>query len=320
MRTSCRRPTISVLAALLVAGALTFADVQARSISYDLDIPSEDLTAALQSFAITSHHKLLYKADLTAGKISRPLKGHFTAAEALDALLHETGLTYKITGASVVLIEARSARSTSDLREDTIPVLDRGYAAANLDAATVPQQTTSTAMSVNEPSQALEPVIVTGSRIPRTTVEGPAPVVTITGQQIQLNGFATVSEVMSSLTQNLGALDNNQNTDGFSPGAQAVDLRGLGPNHTLVLVNGRRIADYPQSYGGNSNFTDISNIPTSLIDRVEILSGSDSAVYGSDAISGVISFILKSKADGTTIDFRDGETQHGGGSSQRLTI
>ena len=118
-------------------------------------------------------------------------------------------------------------------------------------------------------------------------------VTAITALDIQNSGFATVADVMSALTQNLGALDNNQNTDGFSPGAQAVDLRGLGPNHTLVLVNGRRIADYPQSYGGNSNFTDISNLPTSLIDRVEVLSGSASAVYGSDAISGVINFILK---------------------------
>jgi outer membrane receptor protein involved in Fe transport len=306
------------LAALLLAGAATFSEVQARSVSYDLDIPSEDLTAALQSFAITSHHKLLYKAELTAGKISHPLKGHFTAAEALDALLQETGLTYKITGASVVLIEPQSTGSATDLRGDIMPVAERTYVAANLDAATVPQPTNSSVVSASDP--ALEAVIVTGSRIPRTAVQGPAPVVTITGQQIQLNGFATVSDVMTSLTQNLGALDNNQNTDGFSPGAQAVDLRGLGPNHTLVLVNGRRIADYPQSYGGNSNFTDISNLPTSLIDRVEILSGSASAVYGSDAISGVINFILKKKVDGTTIDFRAGDTQHGGGDSQRLTL
>jgi iron complex outermembrane receptor protein len=169
-------------------------------------------------------------------------------------------------------------------------------------------------------SPALEELVVTGSRIPRTAVDGPAPVVTITAADITNNGFATISDVMTSLTQNLGALDNNQNTDGFSPGAQAVDLRGLGPNHTLVLVNGRRIADYPQSYGGNSNFTDISNIPASMVDRVEILSGSASAVYGSDAISGVINFILKQKADGTTVDFRAGNTQHGGGASQRFQL
>jgi len=169
--------------------------------------------------------------------------------------------------------------------------------------------------------ESLETVVVTGSRIPKPSLDaGPAPVLTITAQDIQNNGFADMPAVMRSLTQNLGALDNNQQTNGFSPGAQAVDLRGLGPNHTLVLVNGRRIADFPQSYDGSSNFTDISNIPTTMIDRIEVLSGSDSAVYGSDAVAGVINFIMKKKADGTTIDFRDGETQHGGGSSQRLTL
>jgi len=194
-----------------------------------------------------------------------------------------------------------------------------GSASAATGAATDPQDAGATSQATTAP-QKLETVEVTGSHIPRAEVEGPAPIVTISSKDILDRGFATVADVMTSLTQNLGALDNNQNTDGFSPGAQAVDLRGLGPNHTLVLVNGRRIADYPQSYGGNSNFTDISNLPTSLIDRVEILSGSASAIYGSDAISGVINFILKKKADGTTIDFRAGDTEHGGGESQRLQI
>lgn len=173
-----------------------------------------------------------------------------------------------------------------------------------------------------EAGQQLETVIVTGSRIPRLTAldTGPAPVLTVTSADILQRGFTDMSDVMRNLNQNLGSLDNNTATDGFSPGAQAVDLRGMGPNHTLVLVNGRRIADYPQAYQGNSNFTDISNIPTTMIDHIDVLSGSDSAVYGSDAIAGVINFVLKKRADGTTIDFRDGETQLGGGSSQRLTL
>ena len=187
-------------------------------------------------------------------------------------------------------------------------------------AATYGPQPGAAATAAEGSSPEVETVIVTGSHIPRTAVEGPAPIVTISSQDITNNGFSNIAEVMSSLSQNLGALDNNQITDGFSPGAQAVDLRGLGPNHTLVLINGRRIADYPQSYNGNSNFTDISNIPASLVDRVEILSGSASAIYGSDAISGVINFIMKKKADGTTVDFRVGDTQHGGGDSQRFQI
>lgn len=170
------------------------------------------------------------------------------------------------------------------------------------------------------PGTSLESILVTGSRIPRVQAEGPAPVMAITSDDIRRSGFATVSEVMSALSQNLGSLDNNQDTNGFSPGAQAVDLRGLGPNHTLVLVNGRRIADYPQAYGGNSNFTDISNIPTSMIERIEVLSGSASAVYGSDAISGVINFILKQHVDGVDVDARIGDTQHGGGASQRFQV
>src|SRR6202795_3072629 len=105
MRNVCRILAISVCIALLAAGTLTFADADASSISYDLNIPSEDLTAALQSFAIASHHKLLYRAELTAGKTSRALKGRFTAQEAIEALLSETGLTFEITGSSVVLIK-----------------------------------------------------------------------------------------------------------------------------------------------------------------------------------------------------------------------
>lgn len=163
----------------------------------------------------------------------------------------------------------------------------------------------------------MEAVVVTGSHIPRTEVEGAAPVVSLSAEDLRNSGFTSVSQAMSALTGNLGALDNNQTTDGFSPGAQAVDLHGLGPNHTLVLINGRRFADYPQLYQGTSNFTDISSIPLSMVDRIEILSGSASAIYGSDAISGVINFILKKKADGFTLDLRGGSTQHGGGTNER---
>jgi iron complex outermembrane receptor protein len=165
-------------------------------------------------------------------------------------------------------------------------------------------------------------IIVLGSRIPRVQVEGPAPVTTITSDDILKNGYQSVPDVLRAITQNGGETQSQQSYSGadFTPGAQQVDLRGLGPNHTLVLVNGRRIADFPLPFGGNSNFSDISNIPVGLIDRVEVLSGSASAVYGSDAISGVVNFQLKSKPDGTRIDYRAGITQHGGGNSQRLTV
>lgn len=164
-------------------------------------------------------------------------------------------------------------------------------------------------------------IVVTGSRIPRVQEEGPAPITMINADTIRANGYASVPDILRAVTQNGGETQSQQSFSGasFTPGAQQVDLRGLGPNHTLVLVNGRRIADFPLPFQGRSNFTDISNIPVSLIERVEVLSGSASAIYGSDAIAGVINFKMKDKVDGTTLDYRHGRTEHGGGSSHRLT-
>ncbi len=162
---------------------------------------------------------------------------------------------------------------------------------------------------------------VLGSRIPRSQLEGPAPVTTITSDDILAQGFQDVPALLQSVTQNNGETQSAQSygANTFTPGAKQIDLRGLGPNHTLVLVNGRRVADFPMPYGGNSNVADISNIPIGLIERVEILSGAASAIYGSDAISGVVNFELKKKVDGTRLDAQYGVTERGGGSSYRFT-
>jgi len=170
--------------------------------------------------------------------------------------------------------------------------------------------------------QQLDAVQVTGSRIPRAQVEGPAPITVINAEEIRSSGFTTVPDVLRAMTQNGGETQSQQSSSGadFSPGAQQVDLRGLGPNHTLVLVNGRRIADFPMPFQGRSNFTDVSNIPLGMIDRIEVLTGSASAIYGSDAIAGVVNFILKKKADGTTVDVRMGTTSEGGGESFDMSL
>ena len=88
----------------------------------------------------------------------------------------------------------------------------------------------------------VEEVVVTGSRIPRVQLEGPAPVTVVTSDQITANGFASVPDVLRAITQNGGETQSQQSFSGasFTPGAQQVDLRGLGPNHTLVLVKRRK--------------------------------------------------------------------------------
>lgn len=168
----------------------------------------------------------------------------------------------------------------------------------------------------------LDATVVTGSRIPRAELEGPAPISVITAADIEAGGYVSVPDVLQALTQNSGQTQSQQSAGAsdFAPGAQQVDLRALGPNHTLVLVNGRRIADFPMPFGGRSNFTDVSSLPLGMIDRIEILTGSASAIYGSDAISGVVNFILKQKADGTTVDYRYGQTGRGDAASFRINL
>ena len=197
----------------------------------------------------------------------------------------------------------------------------------SLDLATgplppAPQDAATGGSATTEPVTNIDAVQVTGSRIPRAQIEGPAPITVINAEQIRSAGFTSVPEVLRSLSQNSGSVQGQQNTTGAqsTPGAQAVDLRGLGPNHTLVLINGRRIADFPLPLNGRSNFTDIGNIPLGMIDRVEVLTGSASAVYGSDAMAGVINFILKKSTDGTIVDVRYGDTTRGGGESFNITL
>ncbi len=180
-----------------------------------------------------------------------------------------------------------------------------------------------TLAGAQENDATVEEIVVIGSRIPRLKQEGPAPITVIDARQIASEGLTNVPDILKALTQNAGATQSQQSFSGsdFTPGAEQVDLRGLGPNHSLVLINGRRIADFPLPLDGLSNFTDISNIPVGMIEKVEVLSGSSSAIYGSDAIAGVVNFVLKKDVEGVNFSYRYGTpTADGGGDSHRLSL
>ena len=150
-----------------------------------------------------------------------------------------------------------------------------------------PQAATST------PAPAPTAVVVTGSRIPRASLEGPSAVTVITAADLTKQGFTNVFDALSNQSQNSGFTQGADYGNTFTPSANAISLRGLGPNHTLVLLNGRRMADFPIAYDGMVNFTNLANIPSGVVERIEILSGGASAIYGSDAIAGVVNIILK---------------------------
>jgi len=164
----------------------------------------------------------------------------------------------------------------------------------------------------------LDKVTVTGSRIKRAEVEGPAPVVVVTSQDIEKQGFNTVYDALNTLSQFTGSVQNELSAGSFTQNASFLNLRGLGPGYQLVLINGRRAADYPLPYNSQSNAVNLANIPAAAIDRIEILSGGASAIYGSDAVAGVVNVIMKTNFEGDTVTLRGGTTTRGGGDSGRL--
>jgi iron complex outermembrane receptor protein len=169
-------------------------------------------------------------------------------------------------------------------------------------------------------ADAPQAVVVTGSRIARAGIEGPSPVTVITGDEITKQGYRNVFDALSNQVQNSGFTQGADFGNTFTPSANAISLRGLGPNHTLILLNGRRLADFPTAYDGTVNFTNLANIPSSIVERIEILSGGASAVYGSDAIAGVVNIILKKQYQGVDVDLKAGGTSRGGGGDKRLQI
>lgn len=174
--------------------------------------------------------------------------------------------------------------------------------------------------AVATPATAAPAVVITGSRIPRASLEGPSAVTVITGEDITRQGYKNVFDALTNQSQNSGFVQGADFGNTHTPSANAISLRGLGPNHTLVLLNGRRLADFPIAYEGTVNFTNLANIPSSVVERIEILSGGASAVYGSDAIAGVVNIILKKQAEGVDVNLKAGTTTRGGGSDKRVQI
>ena len=166
----------------------------------------------------------------------------------------------------------------------------------------------------------LDRVIVTGSLIPQAQRETASPVTMITAEDIQRQGFRNIADVLRSQPLATGAVADSQFPGGFASTASTLSLLGLSPSFTLILLDGRPLADYPLLYNGQSNFTDLTSIPTAMVERIDILPGNQSSIYGSAAIAGVINIILKKNLEGTQLDFRVGGYSDGGGSNARFQL
>src|ERR1700733_5702894 len=167
-------------------------------------------------------------------------------------------------------------------------LLGAASAAAGMAAPAIAQQTSS--------SGGVETVVVTGSRIPQTGVYSASPVTAVGQQEMKFEGTTDVNTLINNLPEAFA--DQNSTVTNGGTGTANLDLRGLGANRTLVLVNGTRLMPGDPSVP----VADVDDIPVALVDHVEVLTGGASAVYGSDALAGVVNFIMRKDFEGVELD------------------
>ena len=182
------------------------------------------------------------------------------------------------------------------------------------------QATTASDQPSAKDAKTLDKIVVTGSLIPTSQIETATPVTTITAEDIKVRGFTSVSDALQKSSFATGGVQGSKSSASFTQGAETLSLFGLSPSYVKYLIDGRPMADYPALYNGSDTFNNISGIPVDMVERIEILPGGQSSLYGSDAIAGVVNIILKKKFEGTTLNVRGGWYSAGGGSSTRVSV
>ncbi|PAJ72816.1 hypothetical protein CJF42_19090 [Pseudoalteromonas sp. NBT06-2] len=182
--------------------------------------------------------------------------------------------------------------------------------------AAVPLFSCMQAVAADTSAQEIEKIQVTGSRINRTDMESASPVTIISSDFIAQSGYTSVEEILSTQTATAGG-SLGANSNNGSGGSATVNLRGMGTNRTLVLLNGRRMVS---SGTGADASVDLNTIPVAMIKSIEILKDGASAVYGSDAISGVVNIITKKDYEATAVIAEVSQTAKGDGTSSGFSM
>ena len=251
------------------------------------------LDKALLSLSVQSHTRIVFDSGLVEGLTTPGLTGRFSVRHALEQLL--AGHPIEIVETRPGLIVLRPARTPT-----TAPMI----------GDSVDQDLVATAAS--GASTLLDEVVV-GSHI-RGAADGPSPVIVVSREAIDRGGFATVADALTALPQAFGGTaSDDMGSLGLDPTttnqgrATGVNLRGLGADATLVLINGRRVA----GAGLLGDFADVSAIPLAAVARVEVLPDGASALYGSDAVAGVVNVVMRDRYEGGETRARIGGSTHG---------
>lgn len=306
---------VLLIAALAVAGTIPAFATE----THQFDVPAEDAPTAIRDFATQAHVQILVAGENVKEKHLHAVSGEFSTEQGLRLLLADSGLSPQYVGdRSIALVTSSDSipppkgnakegkkNSSSDFRVAQVDQTPAGPQAVgdNQNA------------EKKKKEEGLTEIVVTGTHIRGVTVLA-SSMTSFSRDDIAQSGAGTVSDFMDRIPQNFvgGASSNSMGTsllgggDTFDrTGGSGVNLRGLGNGATLVLIDGRRVA--PGNVTGN--FVDVSMIPMAAVQRIDISTDGASAIYGSDAVGGVVNFVLRDNFDGAETFARAGSVTDG---------
>ena len=276
---------------------------------YEFDIPANTAEAALKQVARVTRHSLLFQTGAVEHTTTNALLGQFSLDEAISLLFEGTNLSGGLTENGVITVALASNVETetreADMSKKGVQGLFASVSSAVLAsvAAFGGSIQFSSSAYAQEDSGNTDEIVITGSRIARTGTTTPTPTVILDSEAISTSGAVNIGDLLREYP----AIGPGLNADSTAPtfssaGLNLIDLRRLGTARTLVLVDGKRqVGSQP-----GTTAIDLNTIPTALIERVDIITGGASAVYGADAVSGVVNFILKDDFEGLEIDMQAG--------------
>jgi iron complex outermembrane recepter protein len=276
---------------------------------HDFNVSGTNPATAIHALGAQAGIQILASGDDLKDKKFNSVSGTISTNEALSDLLAGTGLEYRYVGERAVALMPNPAGSTtvaqsspSQPTTETTPRAEPSLASADVSAA-----------STDEPLGELEQISVTGSRIQRSGFTAPTPTTIVGSEEIQGQAAVTVSQALFNLPS-MQPTTTASYASAYTGGNYA-NLRGLGANRTLVLVDGERVVATTAT-----NTVDLDLIPTALVERVEVVTGGASAAWGSDAVAGVVNFILKKKIEGLEGNVQFGETQYGDNKQKQASL
>lgn len=276
-------------AAVALVGSAAWAQVPARA---QFDIPAQDLGAALRSLGVQAGREVLFDPALVDGLRAPAVRGDMTVSAAVDQLLVGQRLRSRESGRTIII--------------------ERTAVAAGVSKAS----TAGPLVAVSEPAAPaeIEEIVVVGSNLAGVTERGLLPVSVVDRRELEMTGAVTAGEMIAALPQSGGqAFNNEQQGPNQARGDVAsANLRGLGSGNTLVLLDGRRMVGHPGTQQEGSvpvQVVNLNTIPATALKRVEVLRDGGAAIYGSDAVAGVLNNVLDDQFVGGQIVARYGGSE-----------